>query len=314
MDKGKKLIILLLVILLLIIVYFLGRTFISVTGQIFVDSDSYPKEADVYLNGELQGKTPITIKGLKMGQYELAVKKEGYKSVIKIIDLTRKNANQGFHTPLEHLTFVLQVNSYPTEAEVYVDGIKKGVTPVTIEDLLLGQHFVEVKKMNFSTWSQRIAAEKDKTIELYAELHPSTSSIAITSVPDGADVFLNDKKQGVTPFNLDNLNPGTYNLNVSKDGYILYSEQVTIAKGDTIQRDLVLTKADTFISITTIPPGCSVYIDDVLKGTTPYTGANLSPGIYQLRLEYEGYLTFSSEIQVIKGKTQKYNFSLVKLP
>ncbi|MGC9125310.1 MAG: PEGA domain-containing protein, partial [Caldisericaceae bacterium] len=157
-------------------------------------------------------------------------------------------------------------------------------------------------------------AEADKTIQLYAELHPSSASISITSVPDGADVYINSQKSGITPFNLDNVNPGTYNILVAKDGYAPYTESVTIAKGDQIERNLILQKANTFIMVTSTPAGCNVYLNDTLKGTTPYSEANLPPGTYSLRLEADGYLPFSTSIQIEQGKSREYDFTLVKLP
>jgi hypothetical protein len=316
MDKGRKLIlptlIVLLVVSFLIIVFFFVKAFTTENSQLSVDS--YPKGSDVYINGELKGKTPITFKNLKFSQYEVDVKLDGYKEVVKIITLDRNNPSQVVYVPLEHLTFTLQVTSYPTEADVYVDGVKKGLTPLNIDDLLLGNHFVEVKKPNFSSWSQQITAEQDKTIELYAELLPSQASISITSVPDGADVFLNNQKKGITPFSLNNVDPGAYNLTVIKDGYVPYTETITIAKGGSVQRDLVLQKATTFLMITSTPSGCNVYLNDALKGTTPYSEANLAPGTYSLRLEATGYLQFSTSLQIEQGKTEKYDFSLVKLP
>jgi hypothetical protein len=316
MEKRKRLtltiLLTILLVLFLVIAFFFFKAFTTEAGRLSIDS--YPRESEAYVNGELKGKTPLTLNNLKLGQYEVDVKLEGYKEVVKIVTLTRNDPVQVLYVPLEHLTFTLEVTSYPTEADVYVDGIKEGVTPLTIDSLLLGNHFVEVKMPNFSLWSQQITAETDKTIQLYAELHPSSASISITSVPDGADVLLNNQKKGITPFTMDNVLPGTYSLIVMKDGFIPYTESITIAKGDLIQRDLVLQKADTYLMITSTPPGCNVYLNDILKGTTPYSEANLAVGTYSLRLEAAGYLPFSTTIQIEQGKTKEYDFSLVKLP
>ncbi|MBI2654532.1 PEGA domain-containing protein [Candidatus Woesearchaeota archaeon] len=46
------------------------------TGVLFVDST--PTQAQVYVNGELKGDTPLTLYNLPVGAYDTVVKKEGY--------------------------------------------------------------------------------------------------------------------------------------------------------------------------------------------------------------------------------------------
>jgi hypothetical protein len=311
-DKAKKIIIILLVLLLALIVYLILKVTTNVEGSIFVDS--FPKECDVYLNGELKGKTPVEVKGLKTGEYIVEVKKDGYKTATKTVELDKNHVMKSVYVPLEHLTFTLIVNSYPEEAEVYIDGVKKGVTPITVEDLILGDHFVEVKRENFEVWKKQINASSGEILQLDALLIPSTTKIVITSVPDKATVQINGEEKGITPFEIAELPPGTYEIVVVLSGYVPYSEKVSIEKGQTVERNIALSKANTFLSIKTNPSECSVYINGELKGKTPYEEANIQPGTYTVKLEKEGYLPYSTEVTITKGKRQELNINLLKLP
>ncbi len=38
-----------------------------------------PENAKIYLNNAYKGKTPYTIKGLRSGNYQITLKKDGYK-------------------------------------------------------------------------------------------------------------------------------------------------------------------------------------------------------------------------------------------
>jgi len=318
MDKKPKGIgLFILISIFLIAGYFLLRTVLNSNGEIFVDS--FPKECEVYLNGSLKGTTPLTITNLTFGDYELKIIKDGYEDEVKHVTLDRNNQKKIVMAALEHATFTLQVNSSPANAEVYVDGVNKGLTPVEVDDLIIAKHFIEVKLENYAKWTKEISETDEinsitgNTVVLDASLVPSTASITINSIPDKAKVIINGEEKGTTPFVIDNVEPGDYQIEVIKDGYTTYSEGIVIAKGDSVKRDLALTKAETFLMIDSDPEGATVFINGTNKGGTPYAEANLSPGIYSLRLVKEGYLEYSTEIEVFKGKTSEYSFSLLKL-
>jgi len=311
---GKRttgIIIIVVIVVASVLLYFIVRATISST-EIFVDS--YPKECNVYLNGELKGDTPISLRGLDYGEYLIEVSKEGFTTSTQSLTLNRENPKKVIFVTLEHLTFTLEVESYPSEAEVYIDGIKIGITPLKTEDLLLGKHFIEVRKQNYTKWTKEIEVKENQTIKFFAELLPSSSSISIVSVPDAAKVFINNVEKGVTPLTIENLEPGEYELLVIKDGYVPYRESFTISKGDTIKRDLVLKKATTYLIINSVPEGATLYLNNELKGKTPYEELDLKPGIYSLRLTMDGYLEFSTEIEIVTGKISKFEFTLLKFP
>jgi hypothetical protein len=284
----------------------------SITGSIFVDS--FPQGSVVYLDGTEKGTTPLTIKNLQIGEYEIQVKHDGFRTFTQTVSITKNKPKATVIANLEHVTFVLQVSSYPTEAEVYVDGIKKGLTPITIEDLPLGEHFVEVKKQNFATWSQKIDAESYKVIQLVANLQPESASISVNSTPPGATVYLNNKNVGVTPIVVNNLDQGIYDLRIEMDGYAPYEEKITLNKGEEIDKDVTLTKASTVLTIDSKPTGAEIFINGTDEGKTPFKQINIKPGTYKIKITKDGYLPFVTQITVKTNETKNYVFPLLKLP
>ena len=117
-----------------------------------------------------------------------------------------------------------------------------------------------------------------------------------------------------TPIKIENLDPGNYKLSIKKDGYASYEKEIETIKGETTNRKITLEKADTFLTIDSVPAGANLYIDSVLEGTTPYTTINIEPGIYEVRIEKDGYLPFSTTVEVEKGKEISLLFPLLKLP
>ncbi len=312
MDKrGKILLIIAFLIIVFIAIWFIISLNANTTGVITIDS--YPKGADVYVDGVLRGTTPLTVSGLKLGMYGIEVKKEGYDTERYERKLDKNNLKQLIIANLSHTTFTLEITSYPTEAEVYIDGAKKGFTPIRLEDILYGKHFVEVRKENFTTWSKEIDVEEYKILQIDAELLAKYCTIDIVSNPDGAKVYLNNEEQGVTPIKIEKLDPGKYKLSIKKDGYALHEEEIETIKGETTNRKITLKKADTFVTIDSVPVGAGLYIDNVLVGTTPYTAIDIEPGIYEVRVEKGGYLPFSTTVEVEKGKEISLLFPLLKL-
>jgi len=313
MDKrGKILFIIAFLVILFIAIWFI--VFLGTNTKGVITIDSYPKGADVYVDGVLRGTTPLTISGLELGMYGIEVKKEGYETEIYERKLDKNNLKQLIIANLSHMTFTLEVTSYPTEAEVYVDGVKKGFTPIKLEDVLYGKHFIEVRKENFTTWSKEINVEEYKILQIDAELLAKYCTIDIVSDPEGANVCLNNEEQGVTPIKIEKLDPGKYKLSIEKDGYVLYEEEIETIKGETTNRKITLKKADTFVTINSVPVGANLHIDNVLVGTTPYTAIDVEPGIYEVRIEKDGYLPFSTTVEVEKGKEISLLFPLLKLP
>jgi len=290
MDKrGKILFIIAFLVILFIAIWFI--VFLGTNTKGVITIDSYPKGADVYVDGVLRGTTPLTISGLELGMYGIEVKKEGYETEIYERKLDKNNLKQLIIANLSHMTFTLEVTSYPTEAEVYVDGVKKGFTPIKLEDVLYGKHFIEVRKENFTTWSKEINVEEYKILQIDAELLAKYCTIDIVSDPEGAN-----------------------KLSIEKDGYVLYEEEIETIKGETTNRKITLKKADTFVTINSVPVGANLHIDNVLVGTTPYTAIDVEPGIYEVRIEKDGYLPFSTTVEVEKGKEISLLFPLLKLP
>jgi hypothetical protein len=310
--KNKSLLVIVLVAIVFAGLFIAFSYFNNARGSVFIDS--FPQGSEVYIDGVLKGKTPVTINNLDFGEYEIQVKHDGFRTFTKTIDLLRSKNKITVIANLEHITFVLQVSSYPTEAEVYVDGVRKGLTPITINDLSLGEHFVEVKKENFSTWSQKINVDQYKVIQLLANLEATAASIDINSTPSGATVLLNGEAMGVTPIVLKDLDAGDYTLELKFEGYAPYSEKLTLNKGETVQRNVTLEKANTVLSIDSNPSGAEIFIDGKDMGKTPYKAVNIKPGIYKVEIKKDGYLPFTTQVKVEKDKPAEFVFPLLKLP
>ena len=65
------------------------------------------------------------------------------------------------------------------------------------------------------------------------------------------------------------------------------------------------------LSVNTEPAGAQVFIDDILRGTTPATVMDLPAGSHTLRLEREGYSPMTMPVQITGGQTNTLSTSLL---
>jgi hypothetical protein len=126
------------------------------------------------------------------------------------------------------------VRSTPSGAEVFVDGARRGVTPLAVRDLPLGAHAVRVARAGFAATEQRVtldAGRPSRALDVtlgrpaaapaaVAPVAPSTpGTLVIDSRPAGARVVIDGREHGRTPVTVPSLPPGDYAVAISLAGY-----------------------------------------------------------------------------------------------
>uniref|UniRef100_UPI0037433C4C PEGA domain-containing protein n=1 Tax=Methanocalculus chunghsingensis TaxID=156457 RepID=UPI0037433C4C len=57
-------------------------------GTVDVRFTSNPTDANIYIDGTLRGRTPLTVSGITLGEHEIELRKSGYQTWVKEIDVT----------------------------------------------------------------------------------------------------------------------------------------------------------------------------------------------------------------------------------
>ncbi len=102
--------------------------------------DSVPGPADVRVDDVDVGKMPLTLQ-LAEGQHSVEFRRDGKSRVMKV-DVTGGESNTARMDWNPRTVGTLQVDTTPPGAKVVVDGRERGVTPLTLDDLTVGQHVV----------------------------------------------------------------------------------------------------------------------------------------------------------------------------
>lgn len=118
--------------------------------------------AEVYLNGtKMPAITPYSNDMVAAGHYEVKIVKKNYQTAIRQIDVL-----EGKETKIEvnlELSFgTINIETFPAGATVYIDGVNKGVTPLIVTDVRVGDHALKLEKEEFDVVESGITLEEDK--------------------------------------------------------------------------------------------------------------------------------------------------------
>lgn len=139
------------------------------TGSIYINST--PSYAKVYLDDAYRGRTPLTISNLEVGEYQIKISKDDYYDWYSTVQIKQNITRQVF-AQLEPIarTGSLYVTSSPRYARVFLDGIERGTTSLTITDIEMGWHEVVIIKEYYRAYVEFLYIYAGEQTEVEADL------------------------------------------------------------------------------------------------------------------------------------------------
>jgi hypothetical protein len=294
-------------------------------GSIYATSN--PTGAAVYLNGNYQGTAPLTISSLSPGTYSLRADRSGYQSESTSVTVqSGKQSEVRFTlTPIQQYGAV-SITSSPSGAYVYMDGVYKGRTPLTLNSVSVQSHNIELDLNGYYDWATTVSVKSGVTSYVNAQMtavaSATTGAIDVVSYPAGADIYLDGKYQGKTPsagvYTISNVVVGSHTVRVSMSGYQDYTSSVTVSGATTSHVTATLQPAPVTsagsIDVTSSPSGAEIYVDNAYKGITPLTIDGIAAGSHTVMLAHSGYSDWTTSVQVGAGSTASVSASLAATP
>ncbi|MDD1652810.1 MAG: PEGA domain-containing protein, partial [Methanomicrobiales archaeon] len=249
------------------------------TEQGYFSLNSIPSGADVVFDGIFQGETPVVVTVSTTGNavHDISMTLAGYQPWSSTY---QGNPKAGQTIPITATLIPsvdvgsISVTSSPSGATAVLDDTKSATTPTTFSDVTVGTHTISVYKDGYQDFYTAVNVQKGVTAQVSATLSSTVAvgSLSVSSSPSGATVYLDQIYRGVTTITVGNLAAGTHTLNVVKAGYKDVTQNVNVVAGTTIYVTITLESdaAPQYatVSITSNPPGASVYGDGVYVGTT----------------------------------------------
>lgn len=145
----------------------------------------------------------------------------------------------------------LSIHSEPYGAIIYLNGTRKGIAPLTIEELKTGRYLVRVKKEGYDPKEETVLIRAGRKVELNYNLDAfkTTGSIQVTSTPSGAKLYLDGAYVGTTPDTLDELTEGEYEVIIRKEGFKDYRNTVAVDPNKSVVLKSVLKKTEKYSDV-----------------------------------------------------------------
>ena len=124
-------------------------------------------EAEIWLDNKRLGTGRWT-GTLEIGKYVIETRLASHKSAYTTVEVTTSSAGKTFtlNDPIPMYSTLI-VNGSPADATVYVDGNRVGVSPLVVNDMLVGEHTVRVTKSGYQKQELKVNLQenKEKTVK-----------------------------------------------------------------------------------------------------------------------------------------------------
>lgn len=123
-----------------------------------VTINSKPGGAQVSLDGENVGKTPLTLEGVSFGQHEVGVRLGGYDRFLTTVEVNSDKPIT-LSPELVQLPGALSIDSIPSGAKLKINGEVKGKTPTTVNGLAAGEYTVSLSLDGYQAFQKKVVVK-----------------------------------------------------------------------------------------------------------------------------------------------------------
>lgn len=128
------------------------------------------EEAEIWINGEMKG-TGVWKGELVNGDYVVESRKKGYITGTDNITVRENMPSTDIRlSRLQVVSGFLSVTSDPAGSSILIDGKMRGVTPLFINDIAVGEHSVSIFKEGYEQWSETVTISEGNEASVAASL------------------------------------------------------------------------------------------------------------------------------------------------
>ena len=265
---------------------------VSLVSALAAVSVTCPTPAvSLYVDKKSVGNVPWS-GSLKEGMHLIEVKKNGYRSQQKTIQLSQQQKLDVVFGELVAILGNLSVNYKPFGAEVYVDGKKLGQSPRVFNGLLVGNHQVEVRKDGYTTDKKSVTISEGQTMSISGTLYSNTASssngyASNSSLSSGNNVIFIPVKNDIT-IDMIKVEAGTFMMGATSEMQNPWDDEKPV-------REVILTN-DYYIGKYEVTQS----LWQAVMGTNPsyFKGDNLPVE----QVSWDNCLEFISKLNSLTGR------------
>lgn len=280
-----------------------ATTSFALSGMVLVTSE--PSGAEVFLNDQRVGVTPYQGSQIA-GSYTLFLRHPSYHDHFEQFELGEGETNTLTNIELKPNYGYWQLTTRPSGAEVHLNGRLIGTTPLSRGQISSGQHELMIRKSLYHQHTESFFIDDGDEKRLDIALKPAFGKLVITSEPNGATVYINDRPAGTTPYSNPQHPSGDYSITLKKDLYADVHDNIKIIDNETTERFLALSMNFGTLEIQTSDAKIFINGQEVGKGNLTQ---NLAPGNYRIKATKESHTADEKEVFIMLGQTERISLS-----
>jgi hypothetical protein len=122
----------------------------------------------------------------------------------------------------------VKIISDPAGAAVYVDDSLQGTAPLSIAGIAPGNHVLTLKKKGCFLKKADITVDSTATAKEFSFVLLQPGFLKVETTPSGAELWIDDKKEGTTPYETDRIKPGDHSVKLQLNNYTSQERTVKI--------------------------------------------------------------------------------------
>jgi len=254
-----------------------------------------PDNAEIFVNGNSVGMTPLHIEKIPAGENSVRIAKDRYLDVEEIISVEGLGYEQRFDFVLAPAWSTILLNSEPAGAEVVINGQLLGTTPLSL-DLLKGTYLIVFQKEEYSPVEIELMVPAGENLSPEkAVLTPAPATLEFTSTPAGASVLVDSVFKGQTPLTIQLSSREEHIITLSLPGHENLQQKIILAPGERENLSPALSPEYGTIFLSTDPPDAELFIDGKHHGKA--TGrVKLALRQYTFEIRAKGYKTLTRTV------------------
>jgi len=186
---------------------------------------SVPEGADITIDGQLIGKTPLQVEVLETGS-DVSVTKPGFNPWSDTVTAKAGESSVFPLITLEPADGVVTVNSDPEGASLTIDGVFVGQTPYNTQLSSLKTHQLKLFSKGYQVFNKEVLLKPEERRSINWTLKPELGKVQFRLSPNNAQIFVNNKLRG-TGNQILSLLAVEQTIEVKLDGYV--SQRLVIA-------------------------------------------------------------------------------------
>ena len=290
-------------------------------GILLLQSD--PEGADIVIDGASIGTTPRLITHLDAkDRHRITLNLAGYcQRVLDVHFEGRKPQVRMEKMMLD--SGIVKVESDPAGAEVFVNGVSRGVTPIEVRDVPKGRATIRVSLAGYEPEQRELSIKAGDEQTLALALKGKPGKLTLSSVPEGARLYIDGEFKGMS-FVSEKVKAGEHVVRAELKGYGTKEETVTVNNDETVNREFRLENQMGRLEVRSSPAGAQVVFDGKVMGVTKskdpdaefsdvFAINDVLEGEHVLVLKCDGYADATRHPKIQNSKTSQAKVHLKRI-